>query len=77
MLQIVMIWTLFYPFPTPIFLLTHVSHDRVIVSHAYPPSDSLLSQLCTFSHDYSTLTHGNPYLSNVYIDLGIHCKSPT
>ena len=65
----------FYPFPIPIYLLTHFSHDRVIVSHAYLSSDLLLSQPCTSSHDYSILTRGNPYLSNVYIDLGIRCTT--
>ena len=72
----VTIRTLFSFFHTPISLLTHSSHDRVLISHAYLPFDSFLSRPCTFSHDHSTLTHDYPCLRNVYIDQGTRCKYP-
>ena len=70
-------WDPFLPLFHAYRPLAHVSHDHVLVSHAYLSSDSYLSRSCTFSHDYSALTHSYPYLRNVYIDLGTHCRTPT
>ena len=51
----VMICTLFLPLLTTVYfyltlisLLTHLSHNRVLLSHTYLPPDSPFSQLCTF-----------------------------
>ena len=40
--------TTVYFYPTLIFPLTHISHDCVLLSHAYLSSDSYLSWPCTF-----------------------------
>ena len=66
-----------FSYLTLIFPPTHFSHDRVLVSHAYLSSDSLLSQPCTLSHALLHYDSQHPYLRNIYIDLGIRCKYPT
>ena len=66
-----------YFYLTLIFSLTHVSHDRVLLSHTYLLSDSCLPWPCTLSHTSSTVTPNNPYLRNIYIDLGTRCNNLT
>ena len=58
--------TTMYFYPMLTFLLTHLSHDHVLLSHAYLSSDSSLSQPCTFSHAYSTMTYKSP-ISETYL----------
>ena len=61
---------------TPTLLMTHLSHNCVLLSHNYSSLDSHLSQPCTFSH---LLHHDSQlsYLRNIYIDQVTHCKYAT
>ena len=49
----------------------------LLLSHAYLLFDSYLPQPCILSHTSPTMTHSNPYLRNVYIDLGTRCNTLT
>ena len=40
--------TIVYLYLTPVFFLTHISHDHVLVSHTYLLSDSYFPRPCTY-----------------------------